>query len=797
MRPATHEGRHGGAPSAVWWLVLMLASVPVSARAQTAGGPLRNGGFEADSLEDWEVVRYGAPSRVGLDPQIRHEGRQSLRISASEASDTAPAQELSLKPNGWYRLRGWVRTEGLDPRGAPTFGTIQVQKPQGAATLAAGPNHGGDSDWAEVVIPFRAPADGRVRIALFFVGFGRGTGTAWFDGLRLDESDPTKTPLVITREPLGTGTINPMQYGQFVEYLCNLVPSMWAEKLDDGSFEGSLPYKLAHLKETDFRENLWYPTAQTNRANYQLDRTTNVSGDVSKRIASEGDTPCTVGIAQDGIALTRGVACTLSCFLKQTGLKGPVQFRLHRDATVYASCELRPNGSWKKFHARLNPTESVGDATLTITFRGPGTLWLDNVSLMPEDAVGGWRKDVVEATRALRPAIIRFGGSALDDSNLGEFDWRSTIGDPDKRRPFRAWGGLQPAAAGLEEIVQFCRLVDAEPLLCVRTSKKGPDEAVAQLQYFNAPADTPMGAWRARNGHPEPYRVKYWQIGNERAGTDYDRQLGEFARAMKQADPAIELMSSYPTVGALRAAGPLLDYVCPHHYGCHHLAAMAADFASIRRLLHTEAPGRNIRVAVTEWNTTAGDAGPHRAMLWTLANALACARYHNLCHRNADLVTITNRSNLINSFCSGIIQVDNRRLYKTPTYYAQQLYATRAGTRPLVIRSDWPSDDSPDLSATLTADGTAVVLLAVNDATSDLTRPLDFSAFGTRGQECDVWTLADRDRAGEPDVSNDFAGPERVCVVQRTLRADSPQFQYRFPALSLTAIRWPVAQTKP
>src|SRR4030042_558201 len=80
------------------------------------------------------------------------------------------------------------------------------------------------------------------------------------------------------------------------------------------------------------------------------------------------------------------------------------------------------------------------------------------------------------------------------------------------------------------------------------------------------------------------------------------------------------------------------------------------------------APGRNLKIAVTEWNTTAGDWGLGRAMLWTLDNALACSRYHNLLHRYADLVEIANRSNLTNSFCSGIIQTNNFRLYKTPTY---------------------------------------------------------------------------------------------------------------------------------
>ena len=58
------------------------------------------------------------------------------------------------------------------------------------------------------------------------------------------------------------------------------------------------------------------------------------------------------------------------------------------------------------------PSDTNDRATLTIQFQGPGTLWLDNVSLMPEDAIGGWRRDVVETVRAMQPGVIRFGGTA-------------------------------------------------------------------------------------------------------------------------------------------------------------------------------------------------------------------------------------------------------------------------------------------------------------------------------------------------------------------------------------------------
>jgi len=633
-------------------------------------------------------------------------------------------------------------------------------------------------------------------LSIVLLGIGADAGSV--DGARaiitIEQADPGRAQVVITREPLRPGRINPFQYGQFVEYLCNLVPAMWAEKLFDGSFEGLTPYKFAYIRETDFRERPWYPGGATNRAVHVRDRSTRISGEVCLKIAASDIVPSTVAVAQDGIAVERGLTCNFACYFKESGLKAPVRVRLHHEGTVYASCELQTSDAWKKYHARLVPSQTDANATLTIEFRGPGTLWLDNASLMPENAVGGWRPDVVAAVRALKPGIIRFGGSALDDPNLGQFEWRDTIGDPDLRRPFRAWGGLQPTGPGLEEFVQFCALVGAEPLLCVRVSRRNPQDAAEQVQYFNGGVDTPMGALRAKNGHAEPYRIRFWQVGNERSGPEYEQRLPEFCQAMKQADRSIELLSSYPTPGVLQRAGPWLDYVCPHHYDCADLAAEASDLAGVRRMLDDHAKGRPIKVAVTEWNTTGGDWGPTRARLWTLENALACSRYHNLIHRHCDLVTIACRSNLINSFCSGIIQTDNHRRYKTPTYYAQQLYSTLAGDRPLRIESPLPSSAGPDMSATLSPRGDAVILMAVNAGPEAISRPLDFSAFAAAGQgpvpAVQVWTLADTKDAGEPDVTNSFADPERIVPLRSTFTPASPRFDYRFPPLSLTVLRW-------
>jgi alpha-N-arabinofuranosidase len=768
------------------WVTL----TPHGSRGENLPTSIENPGFEAGT-KGWEVHVYGAKADVVADTDVVHEGKQSLRIAAKELSDTALGQDIRLKPGQFYRFTGWVRTRQLDPHTAPVFGTFQIQRPGGEGVIVTGTNHKGDTDWVKDTLYFETPADGRVRIAVFFVGFGKGTGTAWFDDLKLEEVDPSTVPLKVTSELLFNETISPNQYGQFIEYLCDLVPSMWAEKLCDGSFEGLTPYKVVYLKETDFREHPWYPVGATNRAGFTRDKAHPVSGLVAGKVATRGDTPCTVGIAQDGIAVTPEQPCVFSCYLKQEGITGPVTVRLHRDGKTYATTEFQPTDKWVKYRARLVIQGSDTSATLSITFKGPGTLWLDNASLMPEKTVGGWRPDVVEAVKALKPGVIRFGGSALDDSNLGEFDWRDTIGDPDKRKPFRAWGGLQPTGPGLEEIVQFCRHVGAEPLICVRVSKKGPEDAAAQVEYFNGAASTPMGSLRAKNGHPEPYKIKYWQIGNERAGADYETRLPKFCEAMRAADPDIQLLSSYPTAGVLEKAGKWVDWVCPHHYSIANLAGAEADLVAVRKLIAQHAPGRPVKIGVTEWNTTAGDWGPPRAMLWTLENALWCSRYHNLMHRYGDLVTIANRSNLINSFCSGIIQTDNHRLYKTPTYYAQQLYATRAGNKALRIESALPTNTTPDVSATLWEDGN-VTLFAVNSGPKEVTRPIDLSAFGGEGREATVWTLTDTRRAGEPDVTNSFAAPERIVPVESKFTAKATKFDYRFPPYSLTVIRWKV-----
>ena len=297
---------------------------------------------------------------VALDADVVHEGRQSLRVWAEEASDTALGQDIALEPSGWYRFTDGSRQRASNawtPRSRARFRSsdrlIAAPSPRAKATRETRP--GLASSWC-----LQSPADGHVRIAPFLVGYGKGRGTAWFDEMAIERIDPSDSPVVITREFLRPARINPYQYGQFIEYLCTMVPAMWAEKLFDGSFEGLSPYKVAYLKETDFRERPWYPSGATNRARFERDESTKVSGERSLQDRTVGgETPCTVSIAQDGIAVAGRPGLRLRLL--------PEAERVERTRSACGCTAIRPSmlppsstrrADWTKQRVPLVPSQN-------------------------------------------------------------------------------------------------------------------------------------------------------------------------------------------------------------------------------------------------------------------------------------------------------------------------------------------------------------------------------------------------------------------------------------------------------
>jgi hypothetical protein len=169
-----------------------LPDPPPAKKRVTDSGLIKNGGFEA-GIEGWNPWSHGPPSHFGFDRDVVREGRQSLRVTASEPADCGCWQDVELKPRQWYHFTGWVRTRGLKVHGAfrrdsaGGWGTIIISGRAGGPDLARGENHSGDTEWTRISLRFQAPDDGHIHIALAPASFSQVTGTVWFDGLKLVE----------------------------------------------------------------------------------------------------------------------------------------------------------------------------------------------------------------------------------------------------------------------------------------------------------------------------------------------------------------------------------------------------------------------------------------------------------------------------------------------------------------------------------------------------------------------------------------------------------------------------------
>jgi alpha-N-arabinofuranosidase len=582
--------------------------------------------------------------------------------------------------------------------------------------------------------------------------------------------------------------IDAKQQGQFIELLCNLIPSITAQQVVSTSFEDAPPCKVAYKKEVDEPYRPWYPDGAVEVAQYSFDSVNPFSGARSQKIVVP-TAHARAGISQDGFYLKQGVNYKLRLHMRGEG-NVPVWASLHGGGRMISGPVLLGHAGekWAVAEVELRSDRTIDNATLTIDFEGPGTVWLDRVYLIGSDAVLGiWRPDVVAALKALDPAVIRFGGSTTE-----AYEWDRAIGPWDDRLTFTTvWGGWEENFVGLDEFVRLCEYVGAEPLICVRWTGKLPEDAAAEVEYANGSTDTRWGALRAKNGHPAPYHVKYWQIGNEVGNPDYNQSVRAFAEAMKKADPSIKLMSSFPTSDLLAAAGTAFDYLCPHHYEINDLAATERNFQELQDWIAAHRGGKDVRVAVTEWNTTGGDWGLTRGMLQTLANALSASRYLNLLQRHADLVEIANRSNLADSFGSGVLLTGPGWIYESPAYYAQELYARAAGSYPVRLERSSPlawNLQEPDLNASVSADGKKLWIYAVNSTSDLLSRNFELEGFAGKATGGTVFTLEDHAHAGTAEVMNSRDDPKRVSLRSGPVRLSGTQFKFTFPPFSVTLL---------
>jgi len=345
-------------------------------------------------------------------------------------------------------------------------------------------------------------------------------------------------------------------FGSFIEHIGTIIyRSMWAEMIDDRKFYFPItskdPQVPARSQGNPMRMPLhkWRPVGSDEAVT--MDTNMPFVGDQSPKIQLDASTPH--GIRQASLSLVSGKKYIGRIYLRGTpGTKVTVSLVWGTGGNDKQSISFAAlTNDYKKLPLSFTAKADSSDAAIEITGTGKGSFHIGTVSLMPADNVQGFRPDTIALLRKLHSGMWRLPGGNF----LSDWVWYDAIGDIDKRPPMfdHAWNAMQPNDVGMDEFMTFCKLIDVDPYVTVNAGLGDSHSAMEEVEYLNGSATSYMGAKRARNGRPEPYHIKYWNIGNEPWGTFqigytdlkyYVIKNNEFAKAMRKADPTITLIGS-------------------------------------------------------------------------------------------------------------------------------------------------------------------------------------------------------------------------------------------------------------
>jgi alpha-L-arabinofuranosidase len=436
-----------------------------------------------------------------------------------------------------------------------------------------------------------------------------------------------------------------------------------------------------------------------------------------------------------------------------------------------------------------------------------------------------WRQDVIDVTKQLAPAMIRWGGCFSS-----YYRWKEAVGQREQRKPMinLLWGGIEPNQVGTHEFVDFCRQVGAEPLMSVNFESDGrkhwqrdpkgnirtagPEEAADWVEYCN----NPDSKERLSHGVKKPYNIRLWQIGNE---TSYDRNGYDcetaakrtiaFAKAMRDRDPGIELIGWGDSGWARRMldiAGEHLQYIAFHHMfnpdrgvkdsplrgieyrkdparTWRHLMNAAKVHEQKIKSIKEQVADCPIPLAMTECHFSL--PGRNRCeVLSTWAAGVANARMLNVHERHGDRLKIATLAD----FCGTrwqvnavMIPVPGGRAYMMPVALVMSLYRHHTGEKAVDV-----SSGHDDLDVTASRSGERIYLHVIN-TNRERSATTDLKVDGMKIISGRIFELA-----ADPEFEVIETRPNEIVPKQKILPESC---RWNFPSASVSAIELDIQKT--
>ena len=450
-----------------------------------------------------------------------------------------------------------------------------------------------------------------------------------------------------------------------------------------------------------------------------------------------------------------------------------------------------------------------------------GGLYEPGSSLSDES---GFRKDVIHAIKELNVPIVRWPGGNF----VSGYHWQDGIG-PKDQRPVRidlAWGFRENNSFGTDEFMDWCRKVNTEPYFCVNLGTGTMDEARNWVEYCNVEKGTYYSDLRIKNGHSQPYNVKYWGLGNEvdsplqmgyKNAEDYGKYALEVAKLMKWIDKDIKLIAS----GSSNYGGDWIhwnrtileylirqvDYISLHNYvgnrNDNYYQFMASTtFAEdairitegiIREEMAKARRKRPVYIAFDEYNVwyrAKGEEGNEE--VYNLEDALVVAGYLNVFVRNSHIVKMANMAQLVNVIAP--IFTSKEGLFYQSIFYPLQLFSNHCYGCSVSAFVDCPQYDMNgekipylDVSSAYNKETKELIINVVNRNKDQFIDTEIISQYGQFEGKATIYEVNGRD-------IKDHNSPEQQLVktITKEMNVKGDKLIYNFPAHSYTMIVIPL-----
>ncbi|MGB6722278.1 MAG: alpha-L-arabinofuranosidase C-terminal domain-containing protein [Terracidiphilus sp.] len=585
---------------------------------------------------------------------------------------------------------------------------------------------------------------------------------------QISESRPMPAVVTVRVGPAGTERVPDGLFGSFLEPIGNSINGgVVAEILTNGSLESGL-WNHSNLEEL-FRDQPelidssdetgiplpWQPLDRAAGNRFELH-----VGDAANSWQSleiMGTPNQQVGIMQRVyLPVQRELGYRVSLYAKH--LSGPagltVQLRDVETGKTLAESRLDASGAeWTKYSAtlRLSPgaVRRLQPVEFAVAVEGTGRVDVDEISVLPEDAIGILDPDEVAMARAMHVTELRLGGNFSSS-----YHWKDGIGPADKRRTTEniAWGIPEYNQFGTDEFLQLCDLIGAVPQFDLNMGSGTPEEAADWVRYIGAHH---KGRVLYELGNELYGR---WQVGYKTVDEIAPSTL-EFSRAVRAADPNAELIATglgpvsdgkWNAAQLTNPPGTFDDLSLHFILGTNHPAWDAAtpDFTAAAAYAlpyavgpyfdkveaqveaHPDLRGK-VHLAVTEWLFNSKGCGERnftdQSPSWmNEGGAVMAAGFLNTLLRHASQVKIADMTGIMEF--AGIWK-RREQVYAVPAYYVFRMYTAVKGDTILPVSTDSGSynvaggvrpldrvEDIPyiDVVATRSADGKTITLLCVN-----------------------------------------------------------------------------------